>query len=146
MEPKKPRVLLKNQKHIDFCIEYITSNFNPTQSYIKVFGCSYSSAAVGASRLLKRKDIKDFIEAYLKDMAEEAKEYRDEGVRAFLSDRGKILMEYVKIASTPIHEKHPDKFKALQVLSKATGIFTEDGQFTEDFAKEFYKGTKEESE
>ena len=61
MEQKKPRVLLKNQKHIDFCIEYITSNFNQTQSYMKVMGCSYTSAATGASRLLKRQDIKDFI-------------------------------------------------------------------------------------
>lgn len=59
-----------------FCVFFVKT-FNATKSYMKAYGCNYQTAAVNASKLLKKTKIKKYIQE-LKEEKEASMFFREE--------------------------------------------------------------------
>jgi phage terminase small subunit len=75
-----------------FCVYYL-KNFNAVKSYMKVYGCTYESAAVSAHRMLKNAKIKTYLE--------ELREARDEKIQLREDD---IIQKYTDIAFADMND------------------------------------------
>ncbi len=61
-----------NAKHKLFAEHYVCMNFNGTQAYLVVYeGCSYETAMTQSSRLLKKVEIREYIQQLIREKVSE---------------------------------------------------------------------------
>lgn len=99
-----------NMKQKLFCERYI-KDFNATQSYLEVYGCEYDTARANAPKLLKREDIRLYIQDLIKENVSQD----------LTADR--ILYELMDLAFNHDGSIPPNiRLQALQHLSKLMGM------------------------
>lgn len=122
---------LKNSKHKAFCDDYLIT-LNATDSYMKVYGCSYDVAKANASRLLAKANIKEYIDERMKTKENDRIMKQDEILTILTSiARGQEQEEDVTVTQAGKivrFEKNPsnkDRMKALELLGKRYRLFTD---------------------
>ena len=99
-----------NAKQKLFCERYI-KDFNATQSYLEVYECEYDTARANATKLLKREDVRLYIQELIKENVSQD----------LTADR--ILYELMEIAFSHDGSIPPNiRLQALQHLSKLMGM------------------------
>lgn len=103
------------QKHKEFADEYLANGYNPRAAYMKVYvGSSKETASVNAYRILRREEVKEYVDEVRKGLFEarmvDATRWASEVADIAFADKGD---EYYTTA---------DKLKALQMLQKYLGL------------------------
>lgn len=161
---KKKKVCTQNAEHITeeetpeeeadgltdkmrlFCAFYL-KYFNATKAYQKAYECDYASAAVGASRLLRKAKINEYIQGMKEDLRQKMlmeqedliQKYIDvvnadindfmviteEGVCGVRPEMDGTLVQSIKNTKYGVEVRMPDKLRAMDRLKK---IFEEQKQ------------------
>lgn len=97
-----------------FCEEYVANGYNAVLAYQKAYSnASYESSKSGASRKLKKQEVKDYI-AQLQHEVFEA--------NCINADRIATELAYMAFERNPEIVTHPNKLKALDLLQKQLGL------------------------
>lgn len=111
-EQKKQLRERLNSKHIAFCHNYILDSSTAVEAYMTAYpNSSYDAARVNASKLLKKQDIKDYINILL-DEQQELVEITEK----------EIYRELKRIALTSPNEN--TRLKAMEQLIKLKGMIS----------------------
>lgn len=102
-------------QHKEFADEYLANGYKPREAYLRVYvGSSKETASVNAYRLLKREDVKTYIDERRKELYEsrmiDAIRWVDETADIAFANKGD---EFYTTA---------DKIKALAMLQKYLGL------------------------
>ena len=102
------------QKHIDFCEEYLANGYNAKAAYRAIYK---SKEARYAYVLLKRPEVKEYLDTRIKELYEE-KQVRAETIATELANVAftKDLNENITCTN---------KLKALELLQKQLGLQTQ---------------------
>ncbi len=93
------------EKMKSFCREYVANNGNGTQAYLTAYdGKSETSAAIEASKLLRRDDITDYISALNRPMENRIQNEREK--------KRAVLWEIIE------NGDNNDKCRAMDILNK----------------------------
>lgn len=140
-----------------FCEEYIV-DVNATKAAIRA-GYSDKSAKVTASKLMKRQDIRDYIDQLLEERqkptiakAEEVMEFLTATMRGeeleykntYTKVEDEIEIEYSKVGKGTA--KIEDRLRAAELIGKRYGMFTDKVQATVEEAVTFIDDIEEELE
>lgn len=104
-----------NTKQKLFCEEYLSNGMNATQAYLKIYKKEANTGYAG--QLLKKPEIKEYIEARRKEMFE-----------AYNIDYMRVMEEIAHIAFGDVDSEdkisYTSKLKALELLSKNLNLQT----------------------
>ncbi|MGN0605910.1 MAG: terminase small subunit [Oscillospiraceae bacterium] len=102
------------EKQKRFCEEYLI-DLNGTRAYMAAYSCKKEDTArVNASRMLTNANIQDYISELMKQQSERT------GITA-----DKVLTELEKVAFADTEISGKEKIKALELLGKHLGMFSE---------------------
>lgn len=84
-----------NERQFLFCLEYL-KRFNATKSYMKVYECSYASAAVNGHKLLKNAKIQATIKKFKRQRAESVMLSKDDILQKYMDIAFADVTDYLK--------------------------------------------------
>lgn len=98
-----------------FCVEYVANKFNAAAAYKKVYpDASYGTCRTNGSRILKKPEVKEYLENYVKDL------YAEQMINAET-----IALELLEMARANKGDEHYPasvKLKAIELLQKQLGL------------------------
>ena len=120
-----------NENHKAFCDFYIES-LNATESYMKVYKCSYNTARTNGARLLTNANIKNYIDEVMSAKDESRIASQDE-ILQILTDIARGITEEEVVQFSQLGEelrttRKPtikDRMKASELLGKRYRMFTD---------------------
>ena len=120
-----------NEKHKAFCDFYIES-LNATESYMKVYECSYNTARTNGARLLTNANIKKYIDEVMSAKDESRIASQDE-ILQILTDIARGITEEEVVQFSQLGEelrttRKPtikDRMKASELLGKRYRLFVD---------------------
>ena len=120
-----------NEKHKAFCDFYIES-LNATESYMKVYECSYNTARTNGARLLTNANIKKYIDEVMSAKDESRIASQDE-ILQILTDIARGITEEEVVQFSQLGEelrttRKPtikDRMKASELLGKRYRMFVD---------------------
>lgn len=120
-----------NEKQKAFCDFYIES-LNATESYMKVYECSYNTARTNGARLLTKANIKNYIDEVMSAKDESRIASQDE-ILQILTDIARGITEEEVVQFSQLGEelrttRKPtikDRMKASELLGKRYRMFTD---------------------
>lgn len=99
---------------MEFCKEYINNGYNATQAYLTVYQCEYNTANARAHRILKKPEVRQYIQDLQKDAFDEAS-----------INAERIALKLAEIAfagKTDEHYTPAAQLKALDLLQKQLSL------------------------
>lgn len=141
---KKNKVVLTNENHIAFSLEYIKTG-DPTRSYMEVYpAASFESAKTLGYRLLRRDDIKAFIEQAIIEEGLYHRKFNSDKAKLVADDPWRAFSELAELAFGDPHVVTPDvKYKSLRDLGRLFGFI--DSNLTLEEVVELYEEKRLES-
>lgn len=131
---RKPRM---TAKQIQFCDEYLANGLNATQAYQKVYNKtvnSYSAAGVGASELMKKPAVREYLDRVLAKLHDEktmdAKEVLERLTSVARGEAEDPLINPKTGAVLSLRAPTKDQVRALELLGKAYGLFEKNVSLT----------------
>lgn len=120
-----------NERHKAFCDFYVES-LNATESYQKVYGCSYNTARTNGARLLTNANIKKYIDNTMEAKDESRIASQDE-ILQILTDIARGITEEEVVQFSQLGEelrttRKPsikDRMKASELLGKRYRLFVD---------------------
>ncbi len=119
----KNKVVLNNEDHIAFCLEYIKTG-DSTRSYMEAYpAANFESAKTSGYRLLRRNDIRCFVEQTIIEDGLYHSKLSSNKAKMVMDDPWRVFSEMADMGFGDPHVVTPDvKYKALRDMGRLFGF------------------------
>ena len=121
--------LLKNVNHMVFAFEFVLTA-DPVASYYKAYpGVTIGTAFTSSAALLRRSDVRKFIDDYYVERARQVEGLRGSRAKELVTDVEGILCSLQDIIDGADHKfSAQDKLKAIDMKARYIGVNEENGK------------------